>query len=106
VLVLSFGPGMNYTFDPGDVTPLEPHGSVYGTLTLADAWGVLEVSAGGCLFVRGADGGFLEARVPAPADPGARPVAGDGWTLALKDGWTLRSGARAGDWQIVRSEAR
>lgn len=102
VLVLPFV-DMSYSFDPNDVTPLEPEGSVYGTVYLVDAWGVLDVKAGGCLFVRNS-GGWVEARMPAPPDPRARPLAGDGWTLTLNAGWTLAPGTRASDWKVARAD--
>jgi len=104
VLVLPLGGKMNYSFDPNDITPLEPQGSVYGTLYLVDDWGVLDVTAGGALIVRGASGGMQDARVPAPKDAAARPAAGEGWTLTLNEGWTLEPGARAGDWKIARAK--
>jgi hypothetical protein len=103
VLALPCTAGAEFSFNPNDITPLEPHGSMYGTLYLVDGWGVLDVTAGGCLFVRDVNGIPVEARVPAPADPSRRPLAGDGWTLALGEGWTLAAGARAGDWKVVRA---
>jgi hypothetical protein len=103
LLVLPLGAKVRYSFDPGAITPLEPLGSVYRTLHLADEWGVLEVTFGGALLERGAGGGLLAARVPAPLDAAARPVAGDGWTLALNEGWELAPLEREGDWKVVRA---
>jgi hypothetical protein len=71
---------------------------------LVDTWGVLDVKAGGALLVRSPTGALLEARVPAPKDAVLRPIASDGWNLALNDGWTLAPGERAGDWKVVRSK--
>jgi hypothetical protein len=101
-LALPWSAKASYSFDPNDITPLEPAGSVYGTLYLVDEWGVLDVKTGGALIVRNPAGIAQEARVSAPADTGARPVAGDGWSLTLNEGWTLAPGARSGDWKIVR----
>ena len=46
-------------------------------------------------------GSFWRERggVPAPSDPEARPLRGDGWTLELADGVTVvpAAGGRAGD---------
>jgi hypothetical protein len=104
VLLLPCGSQANFSFNPNDITPLEPVGSVYGTVYLVDTWGVLDVKAGGALLVRSPTGALLEARVPAPKDAVLRPIASDGWNLALNDGWTLAPGERAGDWKVVRSK--
>ncbi len=103
VLVLPCGGQVNYSFDPNDITPLEPAGSVYGTLYLVDEWGVLDVSSG-ALLVRSPAGSMQAARVRAPEDAAARPLAGEGWSLTLNAGWTLAPGERTGDWKVVRAK--
>ena len=40
--------------------------------------------------------------VPAPAVVEGKALKGDGWTLAIADGWVIRPGPRAGDFQLVR----
>jgi hypothetical protein len=102
VLVLPCSGAVNISFNPNDITPLEPIGSVYGTLYLVDDWGVLEVNSGGALLVRNASGILQEARVGVPKDAAARPLAGEGWSLTLNEGWTLAPGARSADWKVVR----
>jgi hypothetical protein len=47
--------------------------------------------------------GFQQVHVVAPNDPQARPLAGDGWALELKDGWRLEPGKRKGDFVVTRS---
>ena len=103
VLVLPFGAGMDYSFDPNDVVPLAGAGTLYGHARVVDAWGVLDAGASRALFVLAPDGGMRAAQVPAPRDASARPIAGEGWTLELARGWTLAAGERAGDWKVVRS---
>jgi hypothetical protein len=71
-----------YTFNPNSAVSFEPHGTVYLSATIRDAWGTLSVSSGGVLLVR--ENGLI-VRVVLSADP-------DGWTLTLADGWE-----RAGD---------
>lgn len=73
---------MQIAFDPNNVVPFAPHGTIYPTMTLADAWGVLTVTRGALI-----DSNFQGVVVPAPTDGEAR--AGDGWTLVLNDGWRL-----------------
>lgn len=102
LLVLPFVK-MGYTFDFNAITPLGDAGSVYRTVQVSDEWGILDVKDG-ALITRSANGGMVDVRVPAPKDAAARPIAGEGWTLALKEGWTLVPGARAGDWKVVRAQ--
>ncbi len=96
---------MNFSFDPNDITPLEPIGNVYGTLYLVDDWGVLDVRSGGALLVRDSSGNMQQGRVSAPQDASGRPPAGEGWSLTLNEGWTLAAGTRSGDWTIVRRKS-
>ena len=104
VLVLPCSSGVNISFNPSDITPLEPIGSVYGTVYLVDDWGVLDVSSGGALVERNPAGSMQAARVSAPKDAALRPLAGDGWSLTLNAGWKLVPGERTGDWKVVRGE--
>ena len=87
---------MQIAFDPGKIIALPPHGSVYPTLRVVDAWGVLEVSEGALI-----DDNWSGVTVAAPASAGA--VEGPGWTLQLNPGWTLAAGERDGDFRLVRS---
>jgi hypothetical protein len=43
---------------------------------------------------------LLRAQVPAPANPGARPVQIEGCSLELHPGWTLAPGGRPGDFVL------
>ena len=69
---------------------------IYAIARVTDDWGVLE-APGGVLIVW-EEGGRLQ--VPAPADVTARPLKGDGWTLALEKGWNIVPGSRAGDYTL------
>jgi len=89
---------MRFQFDPRDVQVLDDVGKVYPKMRMTDAWGVLEVT-GGALIASD----WSSVTVPASADITARPLAGDGWTLDLKPGWTVRPGKRPGD-QVVEQE--
>lgn len=103
VLALPFGAELNYSFDFHRITPLDGIGSVYGEVRVVDAWGVLDASQGGALFVQTPKGALIGARVPAPDEPMARPLRGEGWTLELAPGWTLEGDERDGDWKVVRA---
>ncbi len=89
---------MKVQFRPTDLVPLDPHGTVYPTMRITDAWGVLEVD-GGALLAKD----WKTVTVPAPADAGTKVMAGDGWTLQLADGWRIVSGERAGDFALEQA---
>jgi hypothetical protein len=103
VLELSATKDVSYSFNPNAVEVLEPGGgTVYLTTRVTDEWGVLTVTSGGVLMLREANGRVNGWRVPAPADPKAQPLTGDGWTLELAKGWSLQPGAKRGDWRLHR----
>lgn len=86
---------MQIAFDPGKIVALPPHGSVYPTLRVVDAWGVLEVTDGALI-----DDNWSGVTVAAPSS--AEAVEGPGWTLRLNEGWRLAAGERAGDFRLER----
>lgn len=98
VLILPLTERVNYSFDPNSLVPLDGLGTVYPTLRVTDAWGVIEVE-GGALMRRGDEGPSV-LQVPAPADPGARPLRGERWTLRLNGGWALEPSGRKGDYLL------
>jgi hypothetical protein len=103
LLELALGARLSYSFDFNAIHPLPDAGSVYGSIRIVEEWGILDASAGGALLVLAENGSPRLARVPAPADPAAHPLAGDGWSLRLEPGWTLVPGARPGDWRVART---
>lgn len=104
VLILPLGQQMSFSFDPNNLLPLDNLGTIYPTLRIADAWGVLEVD-GGALMIRDRERPGV-VHVPAPVDINARPVQGEGWTLQLAEGWRLeKATAREGDYVLKRAEA-
>jgi hypothetical protein len=91
---------MNVQFNPNNLEPLGELGTVYPTMRVTDLWGILAVSGGALLSPQ-----WREIRVPAPRDPRARPLQGDGWTLTPQEGWVLVPGERAGDY-VLKPEDR
>ena len=84
---------MQIAFDPGTLTALGDKGTVYPTLRVVDAWGILEVTNGALI-----DPNWSGATVAAPASGDARE--GPGWTLRLNPGWDLAPGDRPGDFRL------
>jgi hypothetical protein len=103
VLILPLTEQVNYSFNPNNLESLDGVGTVYPTLRVTDAWGVLEVTGGALMFRDGTR--VSKVHVVAPRELSAKKVEGDGWTLELKDGWALEPSARAGDY-IIRKTAQ
>ncbi|MDB5433696.1 MAG: hypothetical protein JWP35_4812 [Caulobacter sp.] len=86
---------INYQFNPSAAQPLAGIGTVYPRLRVTGAFGILETTNGGLLGKNA-----CSVSVPAAgADMDA--LKGDGWTLTLNPGWSVKPGARAGDWVLV-----
>jgi hypothetical protein len=100
VLVLPMSGEVSFSYDPNGIEAIDDAASVYASLRVTDAWGILEVQ-GGAMVTR-AGGRFSEVRIPAPAEPVARPLSGDGWTLRLNEGWRTAPGTRPGDLTVAR----
>ena len=99
VLILSLTDDVRYSYDPNNVVGIDTNSTVYPTMRLVDAWGVLTVTNGAWLE-RDASGHVVRVRVPAPTDLSARPLKGEGWSLELTNGWEVVPGERSGDVRI------
>ena len=92
----------NYSFNPNNAVPLPGLGTVYETARVTDEWGILEITSGGVLIERSANGAVIGVIVPNPKIDGEK-ISGEGWTLTLSSGWTTAAGAKAD--QIVVKKA-
>ena len=92
-LTLPIVGALDFTFDPGEVIPLEDNGTVYPTLHASDDWGSLDVTQGALVS-------FPKqiVRVAAPAGGTANgsegTIDGPGWRLKLAPGWVLEATAK------------
>ncbi len=102
VLFLPTASYFTYSFDPTNQVPIEGAGTVYPYLRVSAAWGIFEAKRGALLLMK--DGYLAGVQVPAPKATGARPLAGDGWTLSLNDGWVVVGGERKGDYKLVNTK--
>jgi hypothetical protein len=84
----------NLQFNPQTLQSLDGVGTVYPTLRLDAAWGTLEVSQGALVNPT-----THFAAVSAAGMAGDH-LSGDGWKLALKAGWSVVAGERAGDFTV------
>jgi len=101
VLILPLTQDVSYSYDPNNVIGVDASNTVYPTMRLVDAWGVLTVSNGAWLE-RDSTGHMVRARVPAPVDLSARPLKGEGWSLELANGWEVIPGERPRDVTIKK----
>jgi len=94
ILILPRGRGAS--FGSAGITAIPGEGTVYSSYRTTADWGTLEASS----VLVDMDRGRLS--VPAPSAIEGKTLQGDGWTLAIEDGWIIRPGLRAGDFQLVR----
>jgi hypothetical protein len=75
-----------FDFEPEDIMPLVPHGTLYNSIRISDNWGKLTVDKGGCLI----SNNFKYLRVTARGIKLNRNrIEGEGWHLVLNGGWEL-----------------
>jgi hypothetical protein len=88
-LRLPVGSRFSFNFDPNGAVPLPGVGVVYKSSRISDEWGTLDVTSGGVLMLRNAEGLFTGVVVANPLwkDGFAK---GDGWTLELAEGWKAK----------------
>jgi hypothetical protein len=87
---------MNLQYDPRGMVSMDSLGTVYATIRISDVWGIVEVTGRGALMAPT----WNALRIPAPTDLTTRPLAGEGWTLQLNDGWEVTPATRAGDFML------
>ena len=94
LLVPSGGSG---TFNAVGATPIPGAGTVFVMpYRQRGAWGTLEATKGVLVNEDGT------RRLPGPVRIEGATLTGDGWTVTVAPGWTVRSGPRSGDYQIIR----
>jgi hypothetical protein len=95
VLLVPAGGGA--TFNAVGATPIPGAGTVYfSEYRTKGQWGTLEATNGVLITDDG------KRRLPGPVHIEGANITGDGWTVTVAPGWTVRPGPRAGDYQIIR----
>ena len=97
------GPGLlvpsggGATFNAVGATPIPGTGTVFVMpYRSGSAWGTLEATKGILIHDDGT------RRLPGPVRIDGATLTGDGWTVTVAPGWTVRSGPQSGDYQIIR----
>lgn len=75
---------MNISFDPRNIVPVEDLGNVYTTIRVTDNWGILTVRKEALLS---AD--WKKISVSSPGSLTGKVIEGEGWTLELKENYTI-----------------
>lgn len=96
VLLVPSGGGA--TFNAVGATPIPGVGTVYfSRYRTKGEWGTLEATNGVLISEEG------RRRLPGPVRIEGANISGDGWTVTVAPGWTVRPGPRSGDYQIIRA---
>jgi hypothetical protein len=96
---------LSWSYDPTELVGFDLSSAVYPSGNFSAGWGKLTVDHGGVLVQN--DFSRIRFGAPqAPIAPDAKEIKGDGWTLTLNPGWTLRPDpSRVGSYVSVRVPA-
>lgn len=87
--------GRSNAYITNGITPIPGAGTVYPSFRTTGDWGSLTAE----LVLLSSDRKTLI--LPGPGKVEGRSVTGDGWTVTLAPGWTVRPGRRAADLEVV-----
>ncbi len=93
--VLRLPRGNSASFSTDGMTPIPGAGVIFPTYRTTTDWGSLAAAQ----VLVAADG--VSLRLPAPARTEGSTLRGEGWTVELRQGWTVRAGPRPGDFEVV-----
>jgi hypothetical protein len=88
---------MNISFEYKLLVPLDSAGTVYPHMRITDKWGILTVQSGGLLS---ADWSRVTLSIPNAYSP--QNITGDGWTLELRPGYTVRKDIFDNNYYLTR----
>jgi hypothetical protein len=83
---------LSWSYDPTELIGFDLTSTIYPSGNFSAPWGKLTVERGGVLVRND----FSAITVSAPAAPvsGSHEINGDGWTLSLNPGWTVRNAGK------------
>jgi hypothetical protein len=88
---------MNISFDFRSIIPLENYGTVYPIIRVTDIWGILDVKTGALI-----SSNWSKISVSSPLSIEPMKVKGDGWTLELKEGYTVEQDKVTGNFILIK----
>jgi hypothetical protein len=80
-------------------TPIPDVGIVIMEYRATPAWGSLTATSGVLVLTKG---GVLH--LTTPFQTSGSTLSGEGWTITLAAGWTVRPGKRPGDFEVVKAD--
>ncbi|MDO9339608.1 MAG: hypothetical protein Q7T72_03675 [Bacteroidales bacterium] len=88
---------MNVSFDPRNIMPIEDKGTVYPNIRVTDNWGILTVENGALM-----SSNWDKISVTIPIKNENKNISGDGWTLELKDGYSVTKNENTGNYKLTK----
>lgn len=88
---------MNVSFDPRNIMPIEDKGTVYPNIRVTDNWGILTVENGALM-----SSNWDKISVTIPVKNENKNISGDGWTLELKDGYSVTKNENTGNYKLTK----
>lgn len=88
---------MNVSFDPRNIMPIEDKGTVYPNIRVTDNWGILTVENGALM-----SSNWDKISVTIPITNENKNISGDGWTLELKDGYSVTKNESTGNYKLTK----
>lgn len=88
---------MQVAFNPGNIMPIEDKGTVYPNMRISDNWGILTVKNGALI---GSNWDKVSLTIPLKNEN--KNVIGDGWTLELKDGYSITKDELTGNYKLTK----
>ncbi|CAN5571002.1 hypothetical protein BH10BAC5_BH10BAC5_13410 [soil metagenome] len=88
---------MNVSFDPRNIVPVEDKGTVYPNIRVTDNWGILTVENGALM---GANWDRISVSLPLKTE--GNLVTGDGWTIEVKEGYSLVKDNLTGNYTLIK----
>lgn len=79
-------------------TPIPDIGLVIMEYRATPPWGSLTATGGVLVLTKGA-----VLHLTAPFQTNGSMLSGEGWAITLAEGWAVRPGKRAGDFEIVKA---
>jgi hypothetical protein len=103
ITLLQSQDSLAWSYDPTELVGFDLKSTVYPSGNFSAPWGKLTVEKGGVLV----QNDFSRITIGAPAAPvaaNASEIKGDGWTLVVNPGWSLRADpSRTGSLVVIRN---
>lgn len=90
---------MQVSFDPRNIIPLEDKGTVYPNMRISDNWGILTVEKGALMSPN-----WDKISVSVPIKKDNQNISGDGWTLELKNDYSVLKDEETDNYKLIKKQ--